>query len=171
MEEGKRKINWFLVLAGVVLVALGIVIFAAPWLFLEYLTVGAGAGFLISGFAGIGSYLKMRDVQEGTGLSLFMAILDIMVGIMLIVHPFVFVNSVPWMLGVAFIVFGVFEIAGTFPVARLIPESRTVMVISGILAVVVGAMFIIWPTSFSGWVAAFVLIRGITLLAIGVTAR
>lgn len=167
---GERKTNWWLVVGGVALVLFAICAFAAPFLFLELITVWAGIGFLFSGVMGIVAYVRSR-LLPGAGWSLFMAVLDVIVGVLMLLHPVAFAPVLPWILGVFFIVFGVFEIGGTVPLGRLIPETRPVMIISGILIIVVGIMFIVWPSSLSIWVAAFALIRGITLIVSGFTAR
>ena len=165
------KANWFLIIGGVVLVLCGIAIFAAPGFFLEFLTLWAGIGFMISGIMGISSYFKVRKRADNAGFHLFMAILDVIVGIMLIAHPYAFADFLPWLLGIAFIAFGIVEIAGIIPYSRLVPETRTIIIISGVLSALVGVMFIVWPASLSLWIAAFALVRGITLVAVGVVAR
>lgn len=167
---GERKINWWWVVGGIVLILFAIAAFAAPFIFLEFVALWVGVGFLISGVMGIITYVQSRYIP-GSGWSLFMAILDVVVGILMIMHPIAFAAVFPWLLGLFFILFGVFQIGGTVPYGSLIPGSRTIMIISGILTVVVGIMFIVWPSSLSIWVAAFALIRGITLIAEGFMAH
>ena len=169
-SKGVRKTNWWLVVAGVVLVLFGAAALGAPWAFLEFLTIWAGAGFIISGIAGAVSYFQMRKFGA-SGWNLAMAVIDVILGILLIMHPFAFAGVIPWMLGVAFIVFGVLELTGSMPFARLMPESRPVMIVSSVLSIIVGVMFIVQPASFSIWVAAFALVRGVTLVFMGFTAR
>ena len=166
-----RKVNWWLVIGGVVLVVCGIALFVAPGLFLEFLTVWAGAGFLVSGVAGFMSYFQLRRGRDGAAWSLAMAALDLVLGALLIAHPFAFAGTIPWILGVAIIVFGIAEIVGMMPFAKLVPESRIVAIISGALSIVVGVMFIVWPASLSIWISAFALVRGITLVVMGFTVR
>ena len=167
---GARKTNWLLVLSGVLLVAFAAAAYFAPYLFLEFLTVVGGVGFLFSGVMGLTSYFKLRALPNA-GWSLLMAILDILIGIMLILHPLAFAPVLPWILGVFFIVFGVLEAGATIPLGSLIPESRGMAIVSGVLTIVVGVMFIVWPESLSIWVALFALIRGITLILAGFTYR
>lgn len=171
MAVGRRRANWFLMGGGIVMVLCGVVALFAPHLFLGFLTVWAGVGFIIAGFAGIGSYIQGRGVRDTSGLSLFMAVLDLVVGALLIVYPFAFMPAFSWLVGVSFIAYGVLEIAGTFPFAALIPESRPIMIISGVLTFIIGLVFIIWPASFAIWVAAFALVRGITLIVVAITSR
>lgn len=168
---GQRRVNWWLVVGGLVLALCGIAIFVAPGFFLEFLTVWAGIGFLVSGATGLGSYLQLRKHLDNVRWHLFMAILDTVVGLVLILHPIAFADFIPWMLGLAFIAFGVLEIAGFMPFSGLVPETRTIAMISGALSALVGLMFIVWPASLSIWVAAFALVRGITLVAVGFLSR
>ena len=130
----------------------------------------AGVGFLFAGLSGAVTFVQVRRLP-GAMWTLIMAVLDILVGALMLMHPFVFAPVLPWMLGASFIVFGIVETIGTIPLGMLAPESRPITVVSGILTVVVGAMFIIWPTSLSIWVAAFALVRGVTLIATGLTSR
>lgn len=166
-----RKTNWFLVIGGIILLICGLSIFAAPGFFLEFLTVWAGVGFIISGVAGVVSYIQLRRVIPGAGWDLFMAILDIVVGIILIVHPIAFAAIIPWLLGISFIAFGILEIVGMMPFARFVPETRIIAILSGVLTILVGIMFFVWPESLSIWIAAFALVRGISMIAAGILAR
>lgn len=167
---GARKTNWWLVLAGVALVLFAFAAFFAPYLFLEFITTVAGVAFLFSGAMGVGSFFKVRGLPNA-GWSLLMAVLDVFIGIMMVLHPVVFAPVLPWILGVFFIVFGVLEAGATIPLGSLIPESRGMAIVSGVLTVVVGVMFLVWPESLSIWVAMFALIRGITLVLAGFTSR
>lgn len=171
VSESQRKVNWWLLIGGLLLVVCGSAILVAPGFFLEFLTVWAGAGFLVSGVAGLVSYFRLRKVMDGAGWTLFNAVLDILLGVLLILHPLAFADVIPWILGIMFLAFGVLEIAGIMPFARAVPETRVIAIISGVLCVLVGIMFIVWPASLSIWVAAFAIVRGITLVANGFIFR
>lgn len=166
-----QEVNWWYVAGGFILAFCGIVALVSPSLFMAYLTIFAGAGFLLSGFAGLISYWKTRHYKDTSKANLIMAILDIIVGILLIAYPFALEGVVPWFLGVVFILFGILEIIGVMPFAKFQLDSRAIMVIAGILAIIVGVLFIVWPESLSLWIAAFALVRGITLVAVGFTER
>lgn len=171
MAERTKTTNWWYVGGGVILLLCGAAALLAPHIFLAYLTVFAGLGFLLSCFAGLMSYRSAQRVKGSTGTTILMAVLDGILGVLLMAYPFAFEAVIPWLLGVGFIAFGVMEIVGVMPFTRFASDSRTIMVIAGILAIVVGVMFIVWPASLSIWIAAFALVRGITLIAVGFTAR
>ena len=166
-----HKVNWWLVAGGVVLVLCGIALFVAPGFFLGFLTLWAGIGFVVSGIAGFMSYFQLRRGRDGAAWSMVMAGLDVVLGVVFIAYPLAFANAIPWVLGVVIIVFGIAEIVGMMPFAKLVPESRIIAIISGALSIAVGVMFIVWPASLLIWVSAFALVRGITLIAMGLTVR
>lgn len=165
-----RGINWWLIAGGIVLIIFAIGTFAAPVFFLELVTIMAGFGFVFSGVTNIVTYFRLRPIPGAAG-TLLMAVLDIAVGVLMLVYPLVFAPVLPWMLGACFVAFGLLEIVGSAPLGQVVPESRVIMVISGILTVVVGAMFFMWPESLSIWVAAFALIRGVTLIVCAIANR
>lgn len=167
----QRKINWMLIIGGLVLVLCGIAIFVAPGFFLEFLTVFAGVGFLISGVSGIGSYIRWRHIIPGAGWDLFMAFLDIVAGILLIIYPIALAGVIPWMFGIMFVAFGILTIVGLMPFGELVPETRVVAILAGILFILVGVLFFVWPESLSIWIAAFALVRGISMIATGFAMR
>lgn len=162
--------NWWLVAGGVVLVLFAMGTFAFPTLFLKAVTIWAGVGFLFASVMTIGAYVQSSRLT-GAGWALIMAVLDIVVGVMMLVHPVALSSTIPWILGVVFALFGVVEIAGVVSLGRLLPESRPIMVVSGLLTVVVGIMFVVWPTSLSLWIAAFAVVRGITLVVMGLISH
>ena len=167
----ERKANWWLVIGGVVLALCGAAIFVVPGFFREFIAVWAGAGFIVAGIAGFVSYMQLRRGRDGGAWSLAMAVLDMVLGILLIAYPFALAGVIPWILGVAFIVLGIIEIVGMMPIVKLVPETRIIAIISGVLSAVVGVAFIAFPASLSLWVAAFALVRGITLIAMGLAGR
>ena len=170
-DASARKINWMVVIMGVLLVVLGAAAIAAPWVFLEFLTIWAGAGFVASGIVGLASYVSANKALPGSGWNLVMGILDVVLGVLFIAHPFWFADVIPWMLGVSFIVFGILEVVGMVPLGKSAPTLRATVVISGILSIVTGVLFIMNPASLSIWVAMFAIIQGVSMIVMGFSAR
>ena len=166
-----RRANWWLVAAGAVLGLCGAAILVVPGLVLKSLSLWSGVAFLVSGALGIVSYARVRRGREGAAWSFVMAAFDMLVGVLLAVHPVLFADMAPGILGIAFAAFGVVEIVGMMPFAKLADESRIIAIISGVLSVALGVMFAIWPSSLPIWVAAFAIVRSITLIAMGLTTR
>ena len=166
----QRKTNWWLVVGGIVLILFAVGTFAAPAFFLELVTILAGFAFLFSGLTNVITYFRWRPMPGAAG-TLLMAVLDIVVGVLMLAYPIALEPVIPWMFGAVFVVFGIMEIVGTQPLGQIVPESRVIMVISGILTVIVGVMFFVWPASLSIWIAAFALIRGVTLIVCALAGR
>ena len=166
----ERRTNWWLVGGGIVLVLFAFGTFAFPLIFLGTLTVLAGFGFLVTGISGVATFVRSRGLP-GAVWTLVLAVLDFIVGAMMLMHPVVLAPVIPWSLGIVFIGFGIVEIVGTTPLCRLMPESRPITIVSGIMAALVGVMFLIWPESLSIWIAAFAAVRGITLIVMGFLSR
>ena len=166
----ERRTNWWLVGGGAVLILFAFGTFAFPLIFLGTITVLAGFGFLVTGVSGIATFVRSRGLP-GAGWTLVLAALDFIVGAMMLMHPVAFAPTIPWMLGIIFITFGIVEVVGTTPLGRLMPESRPITIVSGVMSAIVGIMFIIWPESLSIWIAAFAAVRGITLIVMGFLSR
>ena len=167
---GERRTNWWLVVGGLVLVLFAFGTFSFPMIFLGTVTVLAGFGFLLTGVSGVDTVMRYRGMPGAVWTAVF-AVLDFVIGTMMIIHPVAFAPTIPWILGIAFMAFGVVEVIGTTPLGLLVPELRPITVVSGIRSAVVGIMFIIWPESLSIWVAAFAVVRGITLIVMGFLSR
>ena len=94
-----RRHDWGLVVAGVLLVLLAVFITAFPGLTLATITAILGIGFLVSGILDLVGYVRLkRDfVSSPSAWMLVYAILDIIIGVMLVLHPFVFSGVVSWL--------------------------------------------------------------------------
>ena len=69
-----------------------------------------GRGFLLSGVLGIVFYVRFRSMMSVSGWSLAYAILDVLIGLMFVLHPLVGGAAISWLVALCFLVFGLFEI-------------------------------------------------------------
>ena len=83
MATLKKKWDWSLILAGILLLACGMLCCFAPNLTLATIAMIAGVGFLLSGVLGIVFYVRFRSMMSVSGWSLAYAILDVLIGLML----------------------------------------------------------------------------------------
>ena len=79
--------NWQLIVAGILFVLFSAVCLFFPGLTLGSITFMIGAAFVLSGAVHIASYIRDRDVLDLSGLVLAYAILDVLIGLMFVVHP------------------------------------------------------------------------------------
>lgn len=162
-----KKHDGGLIFAGIVLVLLALVIGFYPGLTLVTITAFIGAGFLLTGIFDIVGYVKLSRFGSPSGWVIAYAVLDILLGAMLLFHPVVFSGVVSWMVGIFVIVFGVFEIAAAFKLKGLGSSVWGWILFSGIVDVLCGLVFFIYPEMLAIFLAVFVLIRGISLILYG----
>ena len=92
MATLKKKWDWSLILAGILLLACGLLCCFAPNLTLATIAMIAGVGFLLSGVLGI-VFAAMKSKSIGFsawGIGLFSGIVNIVCAIMLFVSPILF---------------------------------------------------------------------------------
>ncbi len=162
-----KKHDWGLIIAGVLLVLCAFFFLVAPGLTLVTITAIAGAAFLVSGVFDIVNYVRFRKHMDLSGWSLVYAVLDIVIGLMFLVHPLAFAAVIPWVIGAFFIVFGVFEIIGSFKIKNSGASLWGWMLFSGVVSALCGLMFFVMPATFSIFLSVFILMRGVSLLFYG----
>lgn len=170
METTKKR-DWGSVVAGILLVLCGIFFIFAPGLTLVTMAAFAGAAFLVSGIFDIISYVRFRKVANMSGWALAYAILDIIVGLMFLIHPLALAAVIPWLIGLFFIIFGVFEIVSSFKIKGAGSRLWGWMLFSGIVGALCGVCFFVFPASFVIYMAVFVIMRGVSLAIYGASSR
>lgn len=167
MGEGTR--DWSLVIFGIILVVCGLALGLMPGFTLVTIAIFVGILLLV---AGIGSgifYFRMRE-SRASGWYLAYAILDVVIGVMILAHLALSAAVVPWLVGVCFIALGVFQIASAVAVRKLGAGVWVWPVLSGVINVVFGSLFFAMPQLLAIWMAVVVVFRGITMVINGVLA-
>ena len=137
MDTTKRH-DWGLIVAGILLVVCAFFFLVAPGLTLVTITAIAGAAFLVSGVFDIINYVRFHKVMNLSGWAIAYAVLDIVIGLMFLIHPLALAGVIPWMIGAFFIIFGVFEIVGSFTVKKTTCPCELDAVLGGIVSVLCG---------------------------------
>ena len=169
MATLKKKWDWSLILAGILLLACGLLCCFAPNLTLATIAMIAGVGFLLSGVLGIVFYVRFRSMMNVSGWSLAYAILDVLIGLMFVLHPLVGGAAISWLVALCFLVFGLFEIFAAMKSKSIGFYAWGIGLFSGIVNIVCAIMLFVSPILFSLLVAVFVLWRGVAMIAEGVT--
>lgn len=162
-----KKHDWGLIVAGVLLALCALFFLVAPGLTLVTITAIAGAGFLVSGVFDIINYVRFRKVMNLSGWAVAYAVLDIVIGLMLLIHPLAFAGVIPWIIGAFFLVFGVFEIVGAIRIRKSVGSLWGWMLFSGIVSALCGITFFLVPTTFVLFLALFVVMRAASLVVYG----
>ena len=159
--------DWGVIIAGVLLIVCALACLLMPGATMVTIAIIAGAGFLISGIMDAIEYVRFRRVLMLSGWALAYAILDIVVGVMFLVHPLAFAVVLPWLVGAFFIAFGIFEIVAALKGRSMGAPLWGWAVFSGIVGVVCGLTFFFSPATLSIFIALFMIMRGASLLVFG----
>ena len=95
------------------------------------------------------------------------AVLDIIIGIMLLLHPIVFAGVVSWLVGIFVVAFGVIEVIGAVQLHKFSMPMWGWMVFSGIVDILCGVVFFVYPAMLAVFLAVFVIMRGVSLIMYG----
>ena len=169
MNTAKKR-DWGLIVAGVLLVICAAFCIFAPGVALVTLTMIAGAAFLVSGVFDIVSWVQFRKVMSLSGWALAYAVLDVIVGLMLLIHPLAFSVVLPWLIGAFVIVFGAFEIAAALGLKKAGAPFWGWALFSAIVGILCGVCFFLYPGSLVVYLAFFVMLRGVSLVVYGFSA-
>lgn len=162
-----KKHDWGLVVAGILLIVCAFFFMLAPGLTLITITAIAGVAFLVSGIFDLINYARFHKVMNLSGWAIAYAALDMVIGLIFLVHPMALAGVIPWMVGSLFIIFGVFEIVSAFTLKKIGAPLWGWMLFSGIVSVLCGLTFFIWPATLSIFLSVFILMRGVSLVFYG----
>lgn len=162
---GRR--DWGAVASGAILVAMGLVFLIWPNASLVTLTILAGVAFLISGVFGFVTSYRLSGGSMLRPWAVTYGILDVLIGLLLVVFPSLFSMVLPWLIGLAFLVFGIFEIASSFTMRRLGAFMWGVVLASGVVGVLCGIMLFVMPSSILVFMGIYLAVRGVMLLCNG----
>ena len=157
--------HWILFLIpGVVMIILGLLAAAAPFMATLVVVTFAGWLFLTSGFVGLAALFTTKNVP-GFIWTLLSAVLAILIGAFLVWRPFVGVITLTLALAAFFAAHGVVQILTSLDHRRMFPRSWLWMVVSGIADLIIAGIIIAsWPESVA-W--ALGLLVGINLFMSG----
>ena len=112
-------------------------------------------------------YVRFRRAMDLSGWVLAYAVLDIVLGLMFLLHPLALSGVIPWVIGAFLLVFGIFEVVAALRVRRLGTSLWGWMLFSGIVEALCGLTFFLAPATFVVFLALFVVMRGVSLIVYG----
>lgn len=172
VKDAKKNAGWLTAL-GVLGIVVGFMAIAAPMVAGVYVTVMVGIFMLVAGISQVIGSLKSGAFGSGA-MGVLWGLLTSLAGLVMFSRPLVGLGVLAVILGIYFFTDGIWGIVLAF---RVRPEKGWVWIlISGILAILLGFfIFRQWPVS-GAWaigtlVGIHLLFRGVSLVAIGTTAR
>ena len=167
MSEAKGKRDWTLIIIGIIMLICSGAIAAFPGLALITIAAFAGAAFLVSGIGNVVSYLQLRKTGNASAWTLLYAAIDVIIGLMMLLHPIANAAVIPWLIAVCFIVLGGFEIAAALKMRKVKVSAWGWVCVSAIVNVLCGIMLLTFPAFLAALLSIMVAIRGVGLIVFG----
>lgn len=164
MTDGTR--NWYLIVGGVLLIVFGFVCWFYPNLTLVSISFMAGVGFAFAGIMNFVSYARNRGLPGVSGWMIVYGILDVLVAGMFLIHPLATSFVIPWLIGVFVLAFGIAEVAQAVQMRKAFP-GWGFMLASGIINIILGVLFFLWPPLVAVYIAVYCLFAGVNLICLG----
>mgnify|MGYP002510459363 FL=1 len=167
--DATSKRDWGMFAVGIALVIVGFVCLWAPGLTLLSVAAIVGAMFLVVGVFDVYAYARYRKSMSLSGWLVAYALCDIVLGVMFLANPIIAAEVVPWVAGAFMAAYGVFQIFAAVRLRTAI--SWGWLIASGVLSVLCGICFFVWPGSFAIFLGFFLMMRGVTLAVYGATPQ
>lgn len=167
VSQVNKEKNWSIIVPGALLVLFGVLCAFYPGLTLLSITFVAGAGFIFSGIVNIVSYVRERKTKELSGWYVAYGILDIIIGLMLLIHPYATAYVIPWLIGAFVIAYAIVEMVSIISLRKSLGSLWGLGIVSAILSIVIGICFFLFPETLAIFVALFAIVRGVMLIVSG----
>lgn len=167
-NENAKKHDWGMFFVGIALVICAIIMLVMPGITLVSIALMAGIMLLFAGGADLSAFFSAKGTA-GRGWILLNAVIDIILGIMFVVHPVAAAAVLPWVAGCFIIAYGVAAIVSAFGLRKL-GGTWGLMILNGILSIIVGVLFFVDPASFVAFLSAFLIMRGILMCVYGMVS-
>ena len=160
-EKKSRHYKWWFVALGVLVTLAGVACITWPAISLAVVAAVAGICFLASGITRITTFFDLGSALLGAS-SLFMGILDVIVGIMFLIHPLIGGITIAMLGGIALIVTGVMDAVASLRMKRVIGTGPMVLeIIGAIVTVICGVLILMAPRLFIIYLGVMLIIRGV----------
>ena len=160
-EKKSRHYKWWFVALGVLVTLAGVACITWPAISLAVVAAVAGICFLASGITRITTFFDLGSALLGAS-SLFMGILDVIVGIMFLIHPLIGGITIAMLGGIAVIVTGVSDVVSSLRMKRVIGMGPMVLeIIGAIVTVICGVLILMAPRLFIIYLGIMLIIRGV----------
>lgn len=168
--QGVRKHDWALILGGIALAIVGFIIAGMPGATLVALAIVGGVFLIAAGIIDFITYARIKDYMDGSGWVLANGVLDVILGVVFLAQPIATAFVLPFLAGIFVGIYGIFAIAMSVQMKALPGSGWGWSLASGILSIICGIGFVVFPELFAFFVAVWMVVRGITMAVYGFTA-
>lgn len=167
-DKARRAVKnwWLLLLAGLLLVAVGIVVFCFPAESYVALSLCFGIAMLVSGVVQLVLSIDSRNYFLTRGYAVVGGIVDLLLGIFLCCTPHIELLILPFLLGfwLMYHSFMIIGLAGDLSTFRVPGSGWTIF--GGVLLLILSILILLRP--FSWGTSAVVILTGCALLVAGI---
>jgi uncharacterized membrane protein HdeD (DUF308 family) len=170
LRKGVGRTGWVLIIYGVISILFGLSALVWPGTTVVALAWAFGVMSLAEGIVSAFALFN-RDVAISKGWLALYAVASVVFGLLAIWHPLAVVSVLLVFLAAWLIVAGIYRIVFAIRVRKEI-EGEWMIALSGVLAIVLGGLFVAYPAAglltIAIWIGAAALIYGVLQLVAGV---
>lgn len=164
-----KKHDWTMFAGGIAVALLGLVVMFWPGATLLTLATAAGVFLAFAGIVEIVGYFTYKNTGLVSGWQVAGGILNLLLAAIFLLNPFITAAMFPWLAGIATICYGVFSLAGGISMKDSLPGVWGWLAANGVIAILCGILFMVYPASFVIFLGVFLICRGITMVVYGLT--
>jgi uncharacterized membrane protein HdeD (DUF308 family) len=144
--EQRKSFDWFSLIIGLLFILAGLASFMHPDTTLHFLAIVTGIAFILRGIYELWfRQFINRALGEPSGWLIFIAILDIILGIIVLVYPGWGVLYIAILFAIWFIVDAVMEIKGAKIFSEFQRGYSTWLIVLGVLSIILGIILLFSP--------------------------
>jgi uncharacterized membrane protein HdeD (DUF308 family) len=155
---------WAILVRGIVSVIFGVIAIANPGGTVEFLVRLLGIIILVAGVVGVFAAARHREGSMKTDWLVVPALIGIIVGLVLVIAPRLTVTFLIFLIGLAGLIYGIWEIYNFIRIHRNITGEWLPLLV-GIIAIVLGAVFMLKTRLI---VDAAIWVLGVVALVMGI---
>lgn len=161
--------NWGLFFCGVLVALSGVVFIVWPGLTLIAISQIAGVLLIVAGIFDFVTYAQNKKIGTQTPWAIVNGICCVLLGLLFLLHPIVASTVIPFIAGIFVLFYSVISIVSAVSM-RSYSSVWGFMLANGIISLLCGILFIMFPESFAIYLGVFMIMRGITMCAFGATS-
>lgn len=167
MPSARWKNDWDLVIGGVALLVIGLVCLFYPGMTLAILAMLVGVGFLVAGAASLISYLRLRTYLLPVRWTLGYAIVDVVIGLVFLLHPLAVQAVLPWLCGLFVLLLGAYEMVAALGLRAVAVDAWRWAFASSLISILMALIFFFVPQILAILIGLFAVMQGISFIVYG----
>lgn len=162
-----KKFNGWMIASGIVMLIVGFLCIFWSNESLSTLAVLVGIGFLFAGVANIISYVSYKDLVIYPGWIILDIVIDILLGLMFVIHPFIAATVIAWLVGVTVVIAAMIQFVGAINSHAAGLPDWWVGLIGGIFSLILAILMFVYPGLLAIMIGIYAVAAGCLLISTG----